>query len=490
MICTSSALFSWSVYRFFNMTWIKSNIGIVLFYGAAFFFCAFYGLVFVLKWKAAFALLFFIVFLLLNLYSMEAGLLLVFFTIPFDRLGKIGPESSITFAKIFIGLLIIAWVTNTLLSKDPKPLMRLKDSPLFILGLLFLFFSFFSVINAHNTDIFVKQLVRRLSNVTLFFLIINVITRKELLYKALAVLIFSYVLVGLTGLYELSSGESILKAVWGDDDTALEYTLESDTFRVSGPGGDPDFHAVSVIFPTLIAGTFLFMTASRFRRSLIVLFIILMLVNILGTGSRGGLLSLLIGGGLMWFFTEMRWKYTTAVIAAVVLALFILGFAVLNPNVPTERYIGQSGGKSLLYRIGFTKMAFSMIKDHPIAGIGTGNFPSEYNRYMNGNPIVPRDHPYWTHNSFLQAWAENGIFGFIVYVMLYLFSAKLMFDVIMSTKDHFTRSLAVLLLSVVASYFFFAGTSNVLENENYWLVFALVTVVNLIHKKEHQYNLQ
>ena len=41
------------------------------------------------------------------------------------------------------------------------------------------------------------------------------------------------------------------------------------------------------------------------------------------------------------------------------------------------------------------------------------------------------------------------------------------------------------MLSTVAALFFFAGTSNVLENENYWIVFSLVTVISGLARKPH-----
>jgi hypothetical protein len=44
----------------------------------------------------------------------------------------------------------------------------------------------------------------------------------------------------------------------------------------------------------------------------------------------------------------------------------------------------------------------------------------------------------------------------------------------------------VLVLSAVVAYFFFAGTSNVLENENYWIVFSLATVVSYFAREQRR----
>jgi putative inorganic carbon (HCO3(-)) transporter len=127
-------------------------------------------------------------------------------------------------------------------------------------------------------------------------------------------------------------------------------------------------------------------------------------------------------------------------------------------------------------------MALLMIEDHPLVGVGTGNFVTQYNRYSRTVPYVPRS-PYWTHNSFLQTWAENGIVAFIAYAMLFVTAAGAMLRVILTTPDPGLRRLAVLLLSSVCALFFFAGTSNVLENENYWIVFSLVTVTSALARE-------
>ncbi len=471
----------------FEMQKTQGSLSTILIYSFILLSCVVYGLIFSIKWKIGIALLFLIIILIINLYSLEIGIIPVFFLLPFDRLGKIAPESSITFAKIFIGLLIISWFVNVLITKDRTPLSRLKDNPLFIITLLFLVFSLFSIINAHDYDVFLKQIVRRISNIILLFLIINIVNRKELLLKILGGILLAYIFVGLTGLYEMSSGQSILETVWGERETALEYTLPAGGgFRIAGPGGDPGFLALSVIFPALIAFTFLYMRKSKFTRTLLILFIMLMFLIMLATGSRGGLLSLLIGISVLWFFTKMKWKYTIAILGVLILPIFILIISLANPSSPTERYTGSAGSKSVIYRIGFSRMAFSMIKDHPIVGVGTGNFTSEYYRYLRKNPIVPRDAPYHAHNGFLQMWAENGIFGFLVYIALFFVSAGMMVTVIKNTNDQVIRSLAVLFLSCVSSHFFFAGTSNVLENENYWIVFAFTIIVYNLYNEQQR----
>ena len=59
---------------------------------------------------------------------------------------------------------------------------------------------------------------------------------------------------------------------------------------------------------------------------------------------------------------------------------------------------------SAIMRLGYWRNTLSIIKLHPWAGVGLGNFNLMYSRY--------------THNSYLQLWAETGILGLISFFWL------------------------------------------------------------------------
>jgi len=53
-------------------------------------------------------------------YKPHLGILIALFAIPFDRLGKITPEGTLTVAKVFILFTMLAWLIKALLSKDDR----------------------------------------------------------------------------------------------------------------------------------------------------------------------------------------------------------------------------------------------------------------------------------------------------------------------------------------------------------------------------------
>ncbi len=449
---------------------------------------AFIGLVWAVNFKLGIALVIITTLVAVDLYGLQRAMLPVFFAIPFERLGKLGPESVMTWAKLLIAVLIVAWVVHLLIEKDPRPTDVLFHSPLFLLATLSLGLSFLSVLNAREYAMFWAQTLRRVNNFILFILIATIVDSATLVRRLLVVFLLAYFFVGLTVMYEIDTGKPILEAVWGEKAGAFdEYSLKAEEFRVGGPSGDPDFLAVSVILPGLLAATLFFEPISRLIKVALVLPVMLMmLVTMLATGSRGGLLALIIGAGIFWLLTPMRYKVLIPVVA-IVLVVGLVALLSVTGTSSAERFSGEAGGKSLVYRLGWTKMAIMMIHDHPWVGVGTGHFPMQYNRYSRTVPTVPRQ-SHWTHNSFLQMWAENGLFALVVYLGIYLAAAMAMVKVIATTTDPALRRLAVLMLSAVCGYFEFAGTSNVLENENYWIVFALVTVISALareHAREH-----
>ncbi|MBI5234054.1 MAG: hypothetical protein HY880_06850, partial [Deltaproteobacteria bacterium] len=232
-------------------------------------FCIFYGLVFSMNWKLGVALFALIAGITANFFNFELGLIPIIFLIPFDRLAKLNPDGMITFAKVFIGFLIIAFVVKTLAKKDNSVIASFKDNPVLFFSLLFIAFSLISIYNVQNTDIFLMQIVRRVSVVAILFLLINVVTTREMLTRIFNVFLLSYFFVGITGIYEMITGLSILKVYWGEDDPTLEYVIQGGESRVAGPSGDPDFHAIALVFPAMIAVTFFYLTKGWVKRAVL-----------------------------------------------------------------------------------------------------------------------------------------------------------------------------------------------------------------------------
>ncbi|MFH1314203.1 MAG: O-antigen ligase family protein [Candidatus Eisenbacteria bacterium] len=431
-------------------------------------------------------------------FWLNLGLYTIIFSLNFDNLTRLSLESTMTLTKVLIILVLTLIVLRTLLRKDPQPLKSFNTNPLTVTIYIFFTFSLVSVISAHEYLIFVGQNVRRLNLVLFYLLLITLVRDARIMRRLFLVILVGAVIAGCMGVYEVATGVNILELRWGKEavEKAAFGTLtqrvllkgaigkarvEQGTHRVLGLSGNPDFHAHSMIMPSMLLLLFISLSKSWLVRIAGCAAFILFLVNILASGARGGLIALALGFIVFLVFQRIRHKAMIATIAGGAVLVFVLLFFLVAPPSVYERFAFATETETITYRVGLSKMAIAMIEDHPFLGVGTGNFMTEYNRYIVAS--VPRS-PLWTHNCFLQAWAENGIFGFLSYLGLYIFAAANALRVWRRSEDRFIKGAAATVLAIVVCYFFYAGIDPLIEHEAHWIAFALSTALLTISKKQ------
>ncbi len=414
-------------------------------------------------------------------YSPVLGMLAALFAVPLDTLGKLTPSGSLTMAKVIVLFTLIAWFVRSLLSKDDKMMTLIFESPVMILSVFYLIFSFTSIVNAADKSLWFGLFTRRINRFILMVLIINLLGEKKVFKKAVFILFLANLLITASaGIFELTTGTPVLRLVGQKIDTRV---IETGEIRIIGTASNPDFHAAFMILPTGLALALAYL-AKKKRLKLFYLFaLVIFLVNIYGTGSRGGLIGFLLVCLVFYLLTELRWKWLYGIGAISGILLTALVAAVVLPSTPFGRYTGETGTKTITYRLGWMKMSFDMIKDHPILGNGSGGFLPYYHRYEVSS--VPKK-PEMPENSFLQSWLENGIFSLLSYMGLYIFSAFNMVRIMLRTKDPYMKNMAIAFLSIIVGLGFFAMTANVLEIETYWMVFAFSVVFFNIHRREER----
>lgn len=154
--------------------------------------------------------------------------------------------------------------------------------------------------------------------------------------------------------------------------------------------------------------------------------ILLMVVATLMTGSRGGLLTLVLAGGFLLaarFITRISSASETddepvhrgsrvAKIALVAggVALVIGLLLLLGGGGSLRRILGQATTEDVAAggRTHYWKATAWMFRDHPIVGVGLEGFGMAFPRYdsLNGTYRVER-----AHNDYLQTLAETGLIG-------------------------------------------------------------------------------
>jgi O-antigen ligase len=146
---------------------------------------------------------------------------------------------------------------------------------------------------------------------------------------------------------------------------------------------------------------------------------------VLLTASRSGFLGMGLVGWLLFIGDELPTKLKiTAVSGGAILAVVVFFFVLsdparerlmnLNPfNAEAAEAEHVEGSRSTETRVVTLQEAFGIIKQHPITGVGLGNF-RWVNAFLNGSYKPP-------HNSYVWSIAEGGVFTTILYFILFGF---------------------------------------------------------------------
>ena len=212
-------------------------------------------------------------------------------------------------------------------------------------------------------------------------------------------------------------GSSIFFVYWGN----MEYfngRLAGLHYTLSGPGYAQGLMSVyidenSFAMFYVISIPFLFFMGEFYKNKLLKYFlwanIPLAWHCIFLTGSRGGL----IGLGIVSAFISIRSKMKllrVAIPILLIIAVLTQSGPILQERVMRVANLGEQEG-SAQARLTSWETGFKMITDHPITGVGIGNYLKAYPDYADTTPYV-------AHNTIIQFSAENGILAALMYLLL------------------------------------------------------------------------
>jgi O-antigen ligase len=196
---------------------------------------------------------------------------------------------------------------------------------------------------------------------------------------------------------------------------------EGDATRLSGGIGDPNELAL-VLVPGLALAFFAIPGASgELERWLLIASAGAMALALFETGSRGGLIALAASFAAALIFGGSRRPHVLAGLLTFA-ALGIAYFALAAPPEVTGRVLhftaGGGSGRTDLWAI-----ARQVARDHPVVGVGIGNFEDVEPAYASRTTNLPAvdlivDNPHVVHNSYLELLAETGVVGLALFVAL------------------------------------------------------------------------
>lgn len=250
-----------------------------------------------------------------------------------------------------------------------------------------------------------------------------------------------------------------------------EYVSSGGVVRASGLQGDPNYFAEYqvIALPAVLA----LATLERRWRSACYLAVGVIILSVVSSLSRGGLVALIVVVAAtialpsrMFFATAREKKvYAFAVGGAMALAL-LLGsgnFVARAESIihPTDRASG---------RLDIWSAAWQAWKAHPWLGIGEGNFRANSLHYLQTTPGVNTAASYVTagrevHNAYLETLTELGPVGLLLFLLVIALTAATFSTVFLRARrardTHLARASISLLLSLLA----YAVTAFFLSSE-------------------------
>ncbi|MFX0202672.1 MAG: O-antigen ligase family protein, partial [Candidatus Hodarchaeota archaeon] len=194
-------------------------------------------------------------------------------------------------------------------------------------------------------------------------------------------------------------------------------------FRYIGSGGtargmgfslDPNYFGLYLTLPFLLSLNFM-ISEEIWSKKLSAAFCFLIISTaILLTLSRATWIGVFIA---FFIFLSKHQKRTR--LLAIVSIIFIV-LVVANFHVIYSRVFEAFNPQSTFYeRLKLSRIAIMMFRDHWLWGVGFGNFINHVGKYL-GAVDLPQYDIHIAHNSYLSFFAETGIFGGILFLIISL----------------------------------------------------------------------
>lgn len=385
------------------------------------------------------------------------GLVLVVLFIPLENFNRFNLGGISTFEVVFLLSLGLA-VLHFLVFRDGSGLHQDSHNwwiaALIIVVLLSNFIAF-------DSDRTFERTFRLLRNLALYFFAINVIrSRRDLQW-----LIWAFIISGVvSAIYGLSvyylNPSSLLDS---------EHTIA----RVIGTMEDPNEFAGAMLVRLMMAFSLLGLNMKRLHKVGLVAAILILVVSIFLTGSRGGLLGL----GLA-FLAYALFSKRTGYWLLIFSVTAVIGLLLMPADL--QQRIGVSTpetnvGNSTTRRVSYLLFGWETLKENPILGIGLDSFSSAYAQsefqYM-GSDTDGRI----AHNTYLEFLVGTGVIGLTLFLGLIIFSLKSAWTIGRDYSREFIRLLGKGLFSGMVGYFTVAFFLSQQYEKTLWLLFAFVVL--------------
>lgn len=286
-------------------------------------------------------------------------------------------------------------------------------------------------------------------------------------------------------------GASFIMSIYSIFQIAGKIPINQGGVRVDGTLGNAAYLGIYMVFHIFLATLLFFRSRQAWQKVLLSISIILNLIILYYTATRGAILGL-VGGGLITFIflvikSEKGAKIRKVALGATIALVALIGLFVLVKNTSfvqsspvLSRFAQLSPGEFKNQgRYYVWPMAIKGFVERPILGWGQEGFNFVFNKYY--DPRMYTQEPWFdrAHNTFLDWLVAGGLLGFISYLSVL---GTLYYYVFKAEEDFLRNEDKAVLLGLVSAYSF--NNLFVFDQISSYILFFTVLAYVHAHTKE------
>lgn len=331
----------------------------------------------------------------------------------------------------------MGWIYNGLSRKT----MSLRKTPLDLSILLLFFWMGCSFFWSRNVEVSAYEFTKKMYAFIVFYLTVNIVKSRQDFEMVLKTWVISGLIAALFGGYEMYV-EAFPKVLGALIPGKGEWALRSTGFFLT-PNKLGFFLSLSIML-----GLSQYVTAkSALWRRFVVVSVFVMFIVLVATLSRTTYVTFLVGALIMSVFSRQARK--------VLIAIFVVGLISLLLLCPTpyleallrriQGFIEPSIARDYYIRTDIIRVSWEIFRDHPLVGVGMGNFAKYADMYRSLKLDIP-------HNVYLYFLAEFGLIGFSLFLF---WAGSLLAVTVRALRNIWAQEQRVILLSMLVGLIIF-----------------------------------
>ena len=386
------------------------------------------------------------------LYNPKWGIFLFFFIRPMmdkfgDRFAISLTENTNFNASAIFGIMVIILLLFFLFKNRGE----FKTIPLKKSWLLFLLIALLSITISVDKVSSIYEILRIFS-IFLIFISAYVITQKEKSAKTiLNAIVFSAIIPFIFATYQL-----ITKSGLGGTEG-----LDS---RLFGTFSHPNPFASFVVIVLSILLYLIFQEKNYWKKWILGIFIAWGILILEQTYARGAWFAFLI------FLAMVTYKKSPKLLLGIIFASIALFFVSSTIQNRIQDIYNPPADSSVRWRFEQWDRVYGVFLKQPMTGYGIGNETIVHEREFG-----PNAGNQYTHNDFLRIAEETGIFGFLSYFILMLFTLIKLINSYAKEKNPYVKDFGLFVLALFVAMFSFSLTNNTLrETVTQWTMWGII----------------